>query len=109
MANTTQPSLNKQQKEWQAQDDAHALAAAEQIKKDPNRLKAAAGAASTTVDVYGDLNKASDEVVQQAKARMDVDFNAKRLKPGDDGYQWNKEVDFEPPTAVSEWDDDDDE
>jgi len=68
---------------------------------------AAAGVASTTVDMYGDLNKASDEVVQQAKARMDVDFNAKRLKPGDDGYQWNKEVDFEPPTAVSEWDDDD--
>ena len=64
---------------------------------------------ATVVHAYGDLNKASDEVLQQAKARMDVDFNSKRLKPGDNGYEWNKEVDFEPPTGVSEWDDDDDE
>ena len=47
-------------------------------------------AATTTakgVDLtsFGDLNKASDEVIEKAKAIMSVDFEAKRLKPGDEG------------------------
>ena len=37
------------------------------------------------VTSFGDLNKASDEVVEKAKAIMSVDFEAKRLKPGDEG------------------------
>lgn len=35
---------------------------------------------------------------------MDVDFEAKRLKPGDDGFVWDKEVEFAPAEEDNEWD-----
>jgi centrosomal protein CEP19 len=58
------------------------------------------------LDPFGDLNKASDDVVERAKQTMSVDFEAKRLKPGDEGYEYDKQTDFEPPSGVSEWDED---
>jgi len=46
MANPAKPiSQAAQEKEWQQQDDAHALARAEEIKKDPARVKGASIAA----------------------------------------------------------------
>lgn len=36
---------------------------------------------------------------------MDQIFEKKRLKPGDEGYVWNKEVDFNP-TEDNDWDED---
>jgi hypothetical protein len=37
---------------------------------------------------------------------MEKVFEAKRLKPGDDGYEWDKRVDFSAPTEDNEWDED---
>lgn len=38
---------------------------------------------------------------------MDMDFEAKRLKPGDPGYQYDVSKDFGKPSEVAEWDEDD--
>ena len=35
---------------------------------------------------------------------MDVLFEANRLKPGDDGYEYDKEVNFGGPKMESGWD-----
>ena len=40
------PKVSAQEKEWRAQDDAHTLAAAQEIQNDKTRLKAAQGAAN---------------------------------------------------------------
>ncbi len=39
-------NMTAEQKKWQAQDDAHTLASANEIKSDPARMKAAAAEAS---------------------------------------------------------------
>ena len=59
------------------------------------------------VNIPEDLNKASDDVLNIAKAKMDVKFEENRLRPGDEGFIWDKQIDFDPPNEVSEWDDDD--
>ena len=53
-----------------------------------------------------DLNKATDEELVVAKAKMSVQFEENRLKPGDNDYVWDKQVSFAPPEEASEWDDD---
>ena len=42
-----------------------------------------------------DLNKVSDDVLKQKKKEMDKEFEQNQLKPGDDGYEYDKEVDFD--------------
>ncbi len=49
------------------------------------------------------------EVNQTAKRIMDSRFEANRLKPGDEGYVWDKAVEFEKPSEVAEWDEESDE
>jgi hypothetical protein len=44
-------------------------------------------------------------VNQTAKRIMDSRFEANRLKPGDPGYEWDRQVEFEQPTETAEWDD----
>ena len=41
-----------------------------------------------------DLNKATDEYLAEKKEEMDLLFESNRLKPGDDGYVYDKAVDF---------------
>jgi len=53
---------------------------------------------------FGDLNRVGDASLRAAKAKMDVVFDANRLKPGDEGYVYDLRVDFQPPTETSEWD-----
>lgn len=60
----------------------------------------------SNIDIPEDLNKASDYVLNKAKAKMDVKFEENRVRPGDEGYVWDKQIDFDPPNEVSEWDDD---
>jgi hypothetical protein len=36
---------------------------------------------------------------------MELEFEKNRLKPGDPGYVWNKEVEFTPAEEENEWDD----
>ena len=57
------------------------------------------------VEIPDDLNKASDDVLNVAKAKMDVKFEENRLRPGDEGFVWDKQIDFDPPQEASEWDD----
>lgn len=42
---------------------------------------------------------------QLAKERMDREFNQNRLLPGDPGYVYDKEVDFQPVSGSNDWDD----
>lgn len=46
---------------------------------------------------------------QTAKRIMDSCFEANRLKPGDEGYVWDKAVDFEKPSEAADWDDEEEE
>lgn len=51
----------------------------------------------------GDLNKASDDQLALAKAKMNVDFESNRLTPNDANYVFDKRQDFEP-MSDSSWD-----
>ncbi len=55
-----------------------------------------------------DLNKVSEEENKKAKAEMNKDFEAHRIKPGDPDYVYDKEVEFDGAKVKSDWDDDDD-
>lgn len=51
-----------------------------------------------------DLNKLDDQSLRKVKAKMDENF--KQLKPGDKGYVYDKQVDFDSvPKVQSSWDD----
>ena len=41
-----------------------------------------------------DLNRAPVDVVQKRKKEMEVLFEANRVRPGDEGWEYDKEVDF---------------
>ncbi len=53
-----------------------------------------------------DLNKVSEDQLLKKKAEMDILFEANRIKPGDDGYSYNKELDFNGAKIESGWDND---
>ena len=53
-----------------------------------------------------DLNRVSDEELARRKAEMDLGYEANRLKPGDEGYVYNKEVEFGDMKMESGWDSD---
>lgn len=52
-------------------------------------------------DEENDLNKVSDKVLKQKKKEMDREFEQHQLKPGDDGYEYDKEVNFDGDDKVS--------
>lgn len=68
--------------------------------------KAESSSADTSA-IPEDLNKASDAVLELVKSKMNVEFEQHRLRPGDEGFEWDKEVNFEPPKEISEWDEED--
>lgn len=39
---------------------------------------------------------------------MDSKFEANRLKPGDPGYVYDRQVEFEGPTEPTDWDEEED-
>lgn len=59
------------------------------------------------VDVNGDLNACTDVELKLAKLLMEKDFQKNLLKPGDEGFVYDKQVEFVP-TSDNEWDDDSD-
>jgi len=63
------------------------------------------------IDGTVDLNKVSHEELQAAKDAMKVDFVKNSLKPGDEGYIWDKRVEFnmEDNSEDDSWDDDSEE
>ena len=54
------------------------------------------------------LNHLSDDELEKVKSKMDVKFTANQLKPGDDGFEYDKQAEFKP-TTTCQWDDDSDE
>merc|ERR1719447_482135 len=50
------------------------------------------------------LNGLSDDELDRVKEKMEKKFSANQLKPGDDGFVYDKQVDFTP-TQDCEWDD----
>ena len=59
--------LTKQEKEWRAESDAHALAEAKSIMGDPTRLKAAAHAAKKMVAEKEQIVRSLKQVAKKAK------------------------------------------
>ena len=53
------------------------------------------------------LNKLSKEEVQKHKDKMDVLFNKNNKKPGDPGFVYDKQEEFQP-ELDNEWDEEDD-
>jgi predicted RND superfamily exporter protein len=49
------------------------------------------------------LNKLSDKEVQAVKEKMDIDFNKKIIKPGDQNFVYDKREEFDPQSS-NEWD-----
>ena len=52
-----------------------------------------------------DLNKLDTNALKKEKAKMDVAFQEKQLKPGDAGFEYDKRVEFEGPKEANDWDD----
>jgi len=53
---------------------------------------------------YGDLNKVSEEALVKAKEEMEEAFEANRIKKGEEGFEWDKRVDFQAGDEESSWD-----
>ena len=51
-----------------------------------------------------DLNKLSKEELDLVKGEMDVEFEKKQIKPGDENFKYDVEVDFEEGDESNEWD-----
>ena len=52
-----------------------------------------------------DLNKATDEELETVKAHMNKTFEANRKLPGDEGYEYDVEIDFDKGDKIeSGWD-----
>ena len=52
-----------------------------------------------------DLNKVSDFRLRAAKLEMDVGFEKTLKRPGEAGYEYDKEVEFDAPESEGSWDD----
>jgi hypothetical protein len=52
---------------------------------------------------FGNLNKVSEKDLSKAKEKMNVAFNSNKILPGDEGYQYDKRVNFEVESECS-WD-----
>ena len=52
----------------------------------------------------GDLQRAGPAMLQAAKAKMEVVFQANKLAPTDPGFVYDKRVEFVKPQEVSDWD-----
>ena len=55
---------------------------------------------------HADLNNLSHEEIQRHKEAMEKKFNSNSLKPGDEGYKYDKQQDFKT-DKFSAWDDED--
>ncbi|KAF0694359.1 Aste57867_14770 [Aphanomyces stellatus] len=51
-----------------------------------------------------DYNAVSETQLRLVKEKMDTIFTANILKPGDPGYEYDKQVEFQP-TETTDWDD----
>jgi hypothetical protein len=57
----------------------------------------------TVIANIGDLQKVGPAALQIAKAKMDIVFEANKVRPGDDTFVYDKRADFVP-SEESDWD-----
>lgn len=55
------------------------------------------------IESLGDLNKVSEQQLLLAKEKMNVVFDSNRILPGEEGYQYDKRVDYDA-ISDSSWD-----
>lgn len=58
------------------------------------------------LDPEKDLNRVTDYELALAKAKMDQAFQAHRLKPGDPGFEYDRQLEFSAPKEEASWDED---
>jgi len=59
---------------------------------------------SSILTGIGDLQRAGPAMLQAAKAKMEVVFQANKLSPSDPSYVYDKRVEFDKPQEASDWD-----
>ena len=64
--------------------------------------------ANQQLDLDEDMNKLDDMELNKRKALMNEEFEANRVKPGDQEFLYDKEVEFDAGKMESGWDDDED-
>lgn len=64
-----------------------------------------AASATSSLAAIGDLQRAGAAQLAAAKLRMDKVYDDNRIKPGDEGYIFDKRVDFGQASEPSAWDD----
>jgi hypothetical protein len=70
-------TMSKSEEDWQAEDDAHTIARAEEVKADPERLKRAQKAAKRIVEQEKARAKAMEKL---AKAKLEYPNSPKSPK-----------------------------
>lgn len=73
---------------------------------DPNQIKELSSPPSNNEEE--DFNKLDDYELDQRKADMDEDFEKNRIRPEDEDFVYDKEVEFNEGKIESGWDEDDD-
>ena len=74
------------------------------VRADMSSLPSADPTLVKSLAAYGDLNKVTDEQLDKVKSEMDVHFESNRVKKGDEGFVWDKQVEFEEGDEESSWD-----
>jgi hypothetical protein len=52
--------------------------------------------------------KSVQETLAKVKQKMDVNFSKNRILPNDPNFEWDKQVDFQPPHEDCDWDEEED-
>ncbi|TYZ63826.1 hypothetical protein PybrP1_007358 [[Pythium] brassicae (nom. inval.)] len=76
--------------------------------QDDHRVRTAAAgaaAASTPPLPQADYNRVSEAQLKQVKLKMDVVFQQNTVRPGEQGYVYDRQVAFHAPQEASDWDD----
>lgn len=53
-----------------------------------------------------DYNRVSETQLKQVKQKMDLVFQQNIVRPGENGYKYDKQVAFQATQEASDWDDD---
>uniref|UniRef100_K3WEH9 Centrosomal protein of 19 kDa n=1 Tax=Globisporangium ultimum (strain ATCC 200006 / CBS 805.95 / DAOM BR144) TaxID=431595 RepID=K3WEH9_GLOUD len=75
-------------------------------KSEANHVATAAVTAAAMLP-QADYNRVSETQLKQVKQKMDLVFQQNFVRPGEEGYVYDKQVAFQPAQDASDWDDDD--
>ena len=75
---------------------------------DPMQARDTSTLPGNSVRSHEDLNKLDDHELNRRKADMDKEFEKNRIRPGDEDFVYDKEVEFNEGKIESGWDEDDD-